>query len=80
MFLMTEIAILKKEAKKYLDTAEDKVVKMVHAMLEVNAEKDWWDDLSAKAKESIERGLKDVEAGRITPHKEVMKKYKKWLS
>ena len=80
MFLMTEIAILKKEAKKYLDTAEDKVVKMVHAMLEVNAEKDWWDDLPAKAKESVERGLKDIEAGRVTPHKEVMKKYKKWLS
>ena len=31
-------------------------------------------------KKSIERGLKDIENGRVTPHKEVMKKYKKWLS
>ena len=64
---MSEIAILKKEAKKYLDTADDKVVKMIHAMLEVNAEKDWWDDVPDKAKLSIKRGIKDVEAGRFTP-------------
>jgi len=31
-------------------------------------------------KESIERALKDIEDGKVTPHKEVMKKYKKWLS
>ena len=77
---MTEIALLKKQAKKYLDTADEKVVKMIHAMLEVDAQKDWWDDVSGEAKASIERGLKDIETGSITPHKEVMKKYKKWLS
>ena len=77
---MSEIAILKKEAKKYLDTADDKVVKMIHAMLEVNAEKDWWDDVPDKAKLSIKRGIKDVEAGRVTSDEDVMKKYKKWLS
>lgn len=76
---MTQIAILKKQAKKYIDTADEKVVKMVHAMLEVNAEKDWWDDVSGDAKVSIEKGLKDAKAGRTTPHKEVMKKYKKWM-
>ena len=74
---MTEIALLKKQAKKYLDTADEKVVKMIHAMLEVDAQKDWWDDVSDEAKASIERGLKDIETGNITPHKEVMKKYKK---
>jgi len=77
---MSEIEILKEEAKKYLDAADEKVVRMVHAMLEVNAEKDWWDDLSEEAKDSIEKGLEDVKAGRVTPHKEVMKRYKKWLS
>ncbi len=77
---MTEIALMKKQAKKYLDTADEKVVKMVYAMLEVDAQKDWWDDVSNEAKASIERGLKDVETGRITSQKEVMKKYKKWQS
>ncbi|MBS1509577.1 MAG: hypothetical protein JST86_01955 [Bacteroidetes bacterium] len=77
---MTEIALLKKQVKKYLDTADEKVVKMVHAMLEVNAEKDWWDALPKSAKTSIAKGLKEAESGKVTPHKEVMKKYKKWLS
>lgn len=77
---MNEIALMKEEVKKYLDTADEKVIKMVHAMLEVDAQNDWWDDVSDEAKASIERGLKDAEAGRVTSHKEVMKKYKKWLS
>ena len=52
---------------------------MVYAMLEVDAEKDWWDDVSDEAKASVETGLKDAEAGRVTLHNEVMKKHKKWL-
>lgn len=76
---MDEVTIMKNQAKKYLDNADEKTIKMVHAMLEVDAEKDWWDDISDAAKESIERGLKDMENGNVTPHKEVMKKYKKWL-
>jgi hypothetical protein len=36
---------------------------------------DWWDDLTLEQKQSIERGLKDIAAGRVTPHEEVKKKY-----
>jgi len=75
---MNNITLIKKQAKKYLDNADEKVVKMVHAMLEVDAQKDWWDDVSEEAKASIERGLRDSETGKVTSHKEVMKKYKKW--
>ena len=76
---MTEIVLLKKQVKKYIDPADEKVVKMVHAMLEVDAEKDWWDDISADAKISIKRGLKDIENGNVISNDVVMKKYKKWL-
>ena len=77
---MKEIALMKKQVKKYLDTADEKTVKMVFAMLEVDAQKDWWDEVGDEAKASIERGLKDVEAGRVVSHKSAMKKYNKWLS
>lgn len=77
---MKEIALMKKQVKKYLDTADEKIVKMVYAMLEVDAQKDWWDEVDDEAKASIERGLKDVEAGRVVSHKSAMKKYNKWLS
>ena len=36
---------------------------------------DWWDDLSVVEKAGIERGLKDVDEGRVIAHDEVLKKY-----
>lgn len=36
-------------------------------------EKNWYANLSDEQKESIERGLKDSEEGRVTPHEVVMK-------
>ena len=77
---MKEIALMKKQVKKYLDNADEKTVKMVYAMLEVDAQKDWWDDVGDEAKASIGRGLKDVEVGKVISHKSAMKKYNKWLS
>jgi hypothetical protein len=40
-----------------------------------SSKSDWWDDLSEPVKASIERGLKDIEEGRTTPHEEVKKRY-----
>jgi hypothetical protein len=36
---------------------------------------DWWQDLSDEQKLGIERGLRDIDAGRVTPHDQVKKKY-----
>lgn len=69
---------LRKETKKYIDHADFKTVKMIHAMLEADQENDWWDDLSSGEKASIERGLKDAEEGKVISHKVVMQKFKKW--
>ena len=35
---------MRMEVKKYIDAADVKVVKMVHAMLEVEKQSDWWQD------------------------------------
>lgn len=40
---------------------------------------DWWNELSKEEKESIERGLKDIEEGRIHSHESVQKIYGKYL-
>ena len=39
------------------------------------SKKDWWDDLTEEQKKGIERGLKDIEEGRVVSHEEVKKKY-----
>ena len=41
---MDTIKQLRKEVKQYIDSADVKVVKMVHAMLEVEKESGWWQD------------------------------------
>ncbi len=75
---MKEVVELRRETKKYIDLAEPKTVKMIHAMLEAEQENDWWDDLSAGAKASIEKGLKESDEGKVIAHEAVMKKYRKW--
>ena len=36
---------------------------------------DWWQELSSEQKQGIERGLRDIDAGRVTPHDQVKKEY-----
>ena len=39
---MNALKQMRLEVKKYIDSADTKVVKMVHAMLEVEKESGWW--------------------------------------
>lgn len=77
---MDDVKILKKEVKKYIDNADESVVKMVHAMLEVNAKNDWWDDLPDDAKKSIAKSLKDLDEGKGISHEKVKKMHPEWFS
>ncbi len=36
---------------------------------------DWWDDLSEQQNQGIQRGLKDIDEGRIVSYEEVKRKY-----
>lgn len=40
---------------------------------------DWWDEISAEGRESIDRGIKDIQHGRVHSHKTVSKSYEKYL-
>jgi len=40
---------------------------------------DWWNEISEEQKKAIDKTLAEMKAGKLTPHDEVMKKYKKWL-
>jgi len=75
-----EIRDLKKEVKKYIDHADERMVKAIHAMLEADQEEDWWSEISEGEKESIKIGLRQIKEGKTIPHEEVMKKHAKWLT
>lgn len=36
---------------------------------------DWWNDLTEIQKQGIERGLRDIDSGRVVPHADVKRKY-----
>ncbi len=71
---------MRRKAKKYIDEAEDHVVKMVFSMLEADRESDWWNDLPVEVQKSILKAEKEVRQGKVVPHEIVMKKYSKWLT
>ena len=83
---MSTIEILRNEAKQYIDEADEKAIKMVIAMLEVNANEeddedaDWWKNMPDDVKTEIEEAIKEADEGKGIPHEEVRKSYMKWLT
>ncbi len=74
--------VLNKEINHYLDHLNTHQKEVVLSVVKTFAqeENEWWDNMEESAKESIERGLQQAKEGKVIPHEEVMKKYKKWLS
>ena len=69
---------MRKEVKKFVDKADDKVVKMFYSIMEAEQEDDWWDKLPNQVKNDVEEALLQSARGEGKPHEEVMKKYDKW--
>ena len=36
---------------------------------------DWWLDLTTEQKKGIDRGLRDISLGKVTPHSEIVDRY-----
>lgn len=43
----------------------------------IDDQKDWWDEISKEQQHAIDKALAEVKAGKVIPHDEVMKKYRK---
>jgi hypothetical protein len=80
MVIMDAIKQMRKDVKKYIDTADSKVVKMMHAMLEVDAEAGWWDEMPDDVKAEVEEAIRQADSAETIPHAEVKKKYAKWFT
>lgn len=83
---MTATEILREEVKQYIDRADDKSLRIVKAILEIEQEEDIdgddevdWDDLPEELQRSIEAGIKDADEGRVISHEEMKKKYPQWF-
>ncbi len=62
----------------YLSTQEKQAVLGVVKSFAAE-QKDWWDEIGQEQQQAIDQSLAEMKAGKLTPHTEVMKKYRKWL-
>lgn len=77
---MDELEYMRNEVKKYIERADEKTVKMIHAMLEIDADIDWWDAMPDEVKQSVEEAVKQGERGEVLSHREVKSKYPQWFT
>ncbi len=76
---MTADKIMRQEVKKYIDGADLKVVKMLHAMLEVDADNDLWETMPNTIKADVEAALLESKNGETIPHEVIKKRYQQWI-
>jgi hypothetical protein len=70
---------MKLELIQWLSTIDNpRILEKILAIRKNEAE-DWWENLSALEKESINKGLEDGDAGNLKDHDQAKKIYGKWL-
>ena len=79
--IMNTATSLEKEIAQYLPRLNVKQKRTVLTVVKtfVEDQQDWWDEISEEQQKAIDKALAEMKAGKLTPHDEVMKKYKKWL-
>lgn len=59
---------------------DSSVIEKLKKIYEENSQaSDWWNEISISEKESIERGLRDIEEGRVHSNETAKKVYEKYL-
>ncbi len=70
------ITALKKEVKKNIDKADERVLRLVNALLIADQEKDWYDELPEEVKADLEISMHQESEGKLMSHQSVLKKIK----
>ena len=68
---------IREEVNHYLENADERMLKIVHAILEADANEDFWDELPSSVQENIHTAINQSEQGLGKTHEAVMDKYKK---
>ncbi len=69
------------ETKEMLENADEKTLRMVHAMLSVNENitaTDWWDEMMDEQKNELEISILQADKGQTHPHSEALNILNKW--
>ena len=76
---MAVTSILKKQIKKFVENASDKDLKLIYNLFDINDQNDWWQEIDKDHQREIKEAIAEADKGKVVPHAEMVKKYKKWL-
>lgn len=66
---------IKLELIEWLTQLDDEdTIEYLKVVKDSKTDGDWWEDLSPEQRTGIEKGLKDIDEGRVTTHEEVKKR------
>lgn len=75
-----EIEKDKLEIINWITTLKDEAsIEKLRMLMNSTTKFDWWKEISEEELSAIEKGLEDIKAGKVRPHKEVKKLYEKYL-
>lgn len=57
--LEKKLIALRKEIENMLDKADEKTIRMTHAMLEASIEEDWWNTLNDESRTEIDQSIEE---------------------
>ncbi|MFT7197631.1 MAG: hypothetical protein ACI83W_002002 [Marinoscillum sp.] len=63
---------MRQKIHEYVDQADNRLLILIHGMIEADRDQDWWDDLNPNLQASIDQALAQPEEGEGRPHEEVM--------
>ena len=76
---MSDVSVLRSQVKEFVNTASEKELELMYRFFDVENKDDWWNEITEDQKKLINTGLAQLDKGEGVPHKDVMKKYAKWL-
>lgn len=71
---------LDRQITQYLPQLNERQKKTVLTVVKsfMDEQKDWWNEISEEQQHAIDHSLAEMKAGKLIPHDDVMKKYRKW--
>ena len=76
---MPDTTVLRKQVKKFVEKANERELKIIYQLFEIDRESDWWPEISKEHQIAIKEAIAEADKGEVIPHQEMVKKYRKWL-
>ena len=67
--------------QRIIQIQDNDLIDLIKNIIDIpdSSETDWWNQITQEEKESINRGLNDLQKGKVYSHDQIRKKYEKWL-